>query len=56
MMIESVGPECSVGDLCKIFDQNADRYILAEVVGFRGNKVLLMPYEEPDGISYGNIV
>jgi flagellum-specific ATP synthase len=56
MMIESVGPECSIGDLCKIFDQNADRFILAEVVGFRGNKVLLMPYEEPDGISFGNIV
>ncbi len=56
MMIESVGPECSIGDLCKIFDQNADRFILAEVVGFRGNKVLLMPYEEPEGISFGNIV
>lgn len=56
MMIESIGPECRIGDLCKIFDQEADHYILAEVVGFRGNKVLLMPYEEPEGISYGNIV
>ncbi|MBC3804817.1 flagellar protein export ATPase FliI [Acetobacterium fimetarium] len=56
MMIESVGPECSIGDLCKIFDSNAENFILAEVVGFRGNKVLLMPYEEADGISFGNIV
>lgn len=56
MMIESVGPECRIGDLCKIFDQNAESFSLAEVVGFRGNKVLLMPYEEPEGISFGNIV
>ncbi len=56
MMIESIGPDCRIGDLCKIFNQEAETYILAEVVGFRGNKVLLMPYEEPEGISYGNIV
>jgi flagellum-specific ATP synthase len=56
MMIESIGPECKVGDLCKIYDQNFDSYISAEVVGFKGNKVLLMPYEEPDGISPGNFV
>jgi len=56
MMIESVGPECRIGDLCKIFDQNAENFSLAEVVGFRGNKVLLMPYDESDGISFGNIV
>lgn len=56
MMIESVGPECSIGDLCKIYSRDRDNYINAEVVGFRGNKVLLMPYEEPDGISAGNTV
>jgi flagellum-specific ATP synthase len=56
MMIESIGPECRTGDLCRIFDQDAQNYIMAEVVGFRGNRVLLMPYEEPEGISYGNIV
>lgn len=55
MMIESNGPECSIGDLCKIYG-NGGRYIEAEVVGFRGNKVLLMPYEEPEGISSGNYV
>jgi len=56
MMIESVGPECKVGDLCKIYNQGLEKYISAEVVGFRGNKVLLMPYEEPSGISSGNLV
>lgn len=56
MMIESIGPDCKVGDLCKIYNQGFEKYISAEVVGFRGNKVLLMPYEEPEGISSGNLV
>jgi flagellum-specific ATP synthase len=57
MMIESNGPECKIGDLCRIYDdRRLKSYIGAEVVGFRGNKVLLMPYEEPEGISGGNLV
>ncbi len=56
MMIESVGPDCSIGDLCKIYVRGDQEFIHAEVVGFRGNKVLLMPYEEPEGISAGDLV
>ena len=56
MMIESIGPDCKVGDLCKIYDSPGGRFIKAEVVGFRSNKVLLMPYEDPEGISAGNLV
>ena len=56
MMIESNGPECKVGDLCRIYGHGNTKYVSAEVVGFRGNKVLLMPYEEPEGISSGNLV
>ena len=56
MMIESVGPDCRIGDLCKIYMHSDQKYIHAEVVGFRGNKVLLMPYEEPEGISSGDLV
>lgn len=56
MMIESVGPDCRIGDLCNIYTQGDQKNIPAEVVGIRGNKVLLMPYEEPDGISSGDLV
>jgi len=56
MMIESIGPECKVGDLCKIFSAPKGDYIKAEVVGFRGNKVVLMPYDDPEGISAGDLV
>ena len=56
MMIESIGPECKVGDLCNIYSEGFERQIHAEVVGFRGNKTLLMPYEEPEGIGAGALV
>ncbi|MDR1571951.1 MAG: flagellar protein export ATPase FliI [Clostridiales Family XIII bacterium] len=57
MMIESNGPECKVGDLCRIYGgRDFSSHIAAEVVGFRGSKVLLMPYEEPEGISGGDLV
>ena len=56
MMIESTGPECKIGDLCKIYIGKQKKFISAEVVGFRGNKVLLMPYEESEGISAGDLV
>lgn len=56
MMIESIGPECKVGDLCNIYSEGFERRISAEVVGFRGNKALLMPYEEPEGIGAGALV
>ena len=56
MMIESIGPECKVGDLCNIYSEGFKRQIRGEVVGFRGNKTLLMPYEELEGIGAGALV
>lgn len=54
LMIESTGPKVSIGDICKIhMDQ---REVLAEVVGFRGNNVLLMPYTNIKDISPGSLV
>ena len=60
MMIESTGPKASIGDVCKIYPNISARYqgkgALAEVVGFKEDKVLLMPYDDSDGIGPGNIV
>ncbi|MDD2294321.1 MAG: flagellar protein export ATPase FliI [Eubacteriales bacterium] len=56
MMIESTGPECKIGDLCKIYIGKQKKFISAEVVGFRRSKVLLMPFEESEGISAGDLV
>ena len=56
MMIESSGPKCKIGDICKIYQEDLNKFVLAEAVGFKENKVLLMPYEEPEGIRSGNLV
>ncbi len=55
LVIESIGPEVSVGDRCTIASRR-NCGISAEVVGFKGNKVLLMPLGDMDGIAPGSMV
>ena len=55
MVIESVGPPVSVGDRCFI-TSHRNGEVLAEVVGFRGNRVLLMPLGEMQGVAPGSII
>ena len=54
--VESTGPACNIGDVCTIEIPKSGQSMKAEVVGFRENKVLLMPYEEIEGIGYGSAV
>src|SRR5690606_19795195 len=59
LMIESQGPESSVGDVCRIHiinDSKRESVILAEVVGFREEIVILMPYSNITDISSGCLV
>lgn len=59
LMIESQGPESSIGDVCKIHInsvKNGNQIILAEVVGFNDNNVILMPYTSLRDISIGCLV
>ncbi|MBQ8612975.1 MAG: flagellar protein export ATPase FliI [Ruminiclostridium sp.] len=56
MTIESSGPECNIGDVCRIYSKDMTSYIHAEVVGFQSEKVLLMPYTDIEGIGPGSIV
>jgi flagellum-specific ATP synthase len=43
LTVESEGPDASIGDVCSIHPMKGGKPVLAEVVGFRNNKVLLMP-------------
>jgi flagellum-specific ATP synthase len=53
LVIESIGPsEVALGELCMIGDPRGE-HITAEVVGFRGERVLLMPLSEIEGIRPG---
>lgn len=56
MTIESTGPSCNIGDVCRIYAKDMQSFIFAEVVGFNADKVLLMPYTDIEGIGPGSIV
>lgn len=53
LVIESQGPHVNLGELCYIYPRNPGDPIPAEVVGFRENRVLLMPVGEIQGIGPG---
>ncbi len=55
LVVEAEGPSVSVGGLCEIEVQNG-KSILAEVVGFREERVLLIPLGDPRGIEPGSKV
>lgn len=59
LTIESKGPQARLGDICRIYPSMksaGDVSALAEVVGFKEGKVLLMPYEDVEGMGPGSSV
>lgn len=57
LMIESQGPHANIGDVCYIHTyNNGKESILAEVVGFNNEKIILMPYAEVNEIGPGCLV
>ena len=58
LTIESAGPDAKLGDLCRLIPnaENRDAAVMAEVVGFKDRKTLLMPYDSVDGIGIGCMV
>ena len=54
LTIESVGPDAKLGDVCNIIPAAENLPpVMAEVVGFKDKKTLLMPFDVTDGISLG---
>lgn len=56
LVVESDGPSARVGDVCTIEPESNVEPIACEVVGFRGERVLLMPLGEMTGIRSGSLV
>jgi len=56
VIVESVGPASRIGEICHIHTGRQRPPIPAEVVGFRGNRVLLMPLSGMGDIAHGNEV
>ena len=53
LIIESEGPNVGLGELCLLHSERDDFEVLAEVVGFRGERVLLMPLGDTGGLHAG---
>lgn len=56
MSIEASGKNAAVGDICRIYNGDTGDQVTAEVVGFKNDRILLMPYSDMSGISAGNFV
>ncbi len=56
LTIESIGPKANLNDLCIIVSSDKSQTIMAEVVGFRENRILLMPYDSIEGVGVGSTV
>lgn len=54
--IEAIGPDVAIGEICEVVAENAAPRLLAEVVGTRPGRVVLMPYGELRGIGNGSEV
>jgi len=56
LVIESQGPAAQIGELCHVYVSRNDPPVAAEVVGFKENRVLLMPLGDMSGIKPGSEV
>ena len=50
-VIEGYGPVTSIGEMGEVIREDGEGRVLAEVVGFRGERLLLMPLGEMRGIG-----
>jgi flagellum-specific ATP synthase len=56
LVIESIGPNAHLGELCELIPEDGSEPVQAEVVGFRQDRILLMPYGKVQGISADSLV
>jgi flagellum-specific ATP synthase len=54
LVIESIGPSASLGEVCSIKSRDDETICLAEVVGFKNNRVLSMALGDINRISPGS--
>lgn len=56
LVTEARGPASRLGSICEIYPKDERRQVRAEVLGFRDDRVLLMPLGETRGIGPGSRV
>lgn len=53
MTVEASGITGNIGDVCEVYAADGKK-LLSEIVGFRDRRLLLMPYEDIEGVGYGS--
>jgi flagellum-specific ATP synthase len=53
ILVESIGPDAFVSELCEIKERANSAGVQAEVIALKDGRVLLMPYQDLRGISLG---
>ncbi len=56
LVTEARGPASMIGSICEIYTKEDEKKIRAEVLGFRRNRILLMPLDDVRGIGPGSRV
>jgi flagellum-specific ATP synthase len=56
LTVEADGPAVQIGEMCRVYTLAGERFMPAEVVGFRDGRVLLMPYGDLNGVGPGSRV
>lgn len=56
MSMEASGGKTSIGDIVMIYNEEQNRQVPAEVVGFKDGKIQLMTYDATSGITSGSFV
>jgi flagellum-specific ATP synthase len=56
LVVEGHGPGSAMGGMCEIYSKTRKDSIMAEVVGFRDKRVLLMPLGDLSGIGPGSMI
>lgn len=56
LTVESIGPAAKLNDLCHIISLDGSQSVEAEVIGFRDDRVLLMPFGQTTGVGPGSRV
>ncbi len=53
LVVEGQGPAASIGEVCGILPSGGEKFLDAEVVGFKQGKVMFMPLESLQGLGPG---
>lgn len=56
LTIEASGPKANLNDVCYITGAGKTDKKIAEVIGFRENRILLMPFDDMTGVGIGSLV